>query len=216
MDWASISTFCIAFALSAAAPGPSNVAVFARSMTKGFWHTVPMLAGLIVGEMFFVGFAVFGLALIANTLGTLFLAVKWIGALYLAVLAYKLWTAPTTNIAQTPAPGAVSQGSTSPAPKKSTAGLFLLGLALVLGNPKTIAFYLALLPVLIDMTAIDMSGFLLLLGLMVAIYMPILVLYSVGAARIGQAIRSSRAVQIINRTAAAAMAGAAAAIVAKT
>lgn len=215
MDWASISTFCIAFALSAAAPGPSNVAVFARSMTKGFRHTVPMLAGLIVGEMFFVGFAVFGLALVATTLGTLFLVVKWIGALYLAVLAYKLWTAPP-NIAQTPDLNTGSNGSTAPAPKKSTAGLFLLGLALVLGNPKTIAFYLALLPVLIDMTAIDMSGFLLLLGLMVAIYIPILVLYSVGASRIGQAIRSSRAVQIINRTAAAAMAGAAAAIVAKT
>lgn len=212
MDWTSLSTFCIAFMLSAAIPGPSNVAVIVRSMTSGFRHTVPMLAGLIVGEMFFVGFAVFGLALIAHTLGAVFLAIKWLGAAYLCFMAYKLWTAPASVPGQ-PAKGASPQSL--PAARSPT-GLFLLGLALVLGNPKTIAFYLALLPVLIDMTAVDVAGFFTLLALMVAIYTPILVFYSLGSARIGRAIRSSRAVRIVNRTAAAAMAGAAAAIVAKT
>lgn len=212
MDWASLSTFCIAFMFAAATPGPSNVAVIVRSMTTGFRQTVPMLAGLIIGEMFFVGFAVFGLALIAHTLGTLFLVIKWLGAAYLCFIAYKLWTAP----ASVPTQNVKGASSQSPPAARGPAGLFLLGLALVLGNPKTIAFYLALLPVLIDMTAVDVPGFFMLLALMVAIYTPILVFYSLGAARIGRAIRSSRAVRIVNRTAAAAMAGAAAAIVAKT
>jgi len=212
VDWASLSTFCIAFMLAAATPGPSNVAVIVRSMTAGFRHTVPMLAGLIIGEMFFVGFAVFGLALIAHTLGTLFLAIKWMGAAYLCFIAYRLWTAP----ASVPARNTKEVSPQSLQATRGRTGLFLLGLALVLGNPKTIAFYLALLPVLIDMTAVDVPGFFVLLALMVAIYTPILVFYSLGAARIGQAIRSSRAVRIVNRTAAAAMAGAAAAIVAKT
>ncbi|MEM1049961.1 MAG: LysE family translocator [Pseudomonadota bacterium] len=207
MDWASLTTFAFAFFLSAAMPGPSNVAVIARSMTTGFWPTVPMLIGLIIGEMLFVGFAVFGLALVATMLGAVFVVIKWAGAAYLCYLAYHLWTAPPVTAAQV---------SADPVKKRSASGQILLGLALVLGNPKTIAFYLALLPVLIDLKTIDAGGFVLLLGLMVTIYTPVLLFYAYGAARAGQAIRRSGTVRAINRTAAAAMAGAAATIVAKT
>ncbi|MEM8812807.1 MAG: LysE family translocator [Pseudomonadota bacterium] len=206
MDWSNLIPFCIAFFLSAAAPGPSNIAVFARSMTTGFWQTAPMLVGLIVGELFFVGFAVFGLALVAKSLGAFFLVVKWLGALYLAYLAYQLWTSPvaTPTIPDTQ----TTKANAKPSDRRPIRQ-FLLGLALVLGNPKTIAFYLAIVPVVIDLSVIDLGGFMLLILIVLVIYTPVLVIYAIGASRIGQAIRNTAALRAINRTAAAAMAGAA-------
>lgn len=40
------------------------------------------------------------------------------------------------------------------------AGLFLAGLAVTLGNPKVIVFFLALLPTVLDLEALTATGFL--------------------------------------------------------
>ncbi len=100
-----------------------------------------MSVGVALADVFFLLLAVFGLALLANALGTLFIAVKFAGAGYLIWLGIKLWRCPPTAPDDTPTP-------------KQSLGPFFAGFALTLGNPKAIAFYLAFLPAFIDLTAV--------------------------------------------------------------
>jgi len=122
-------------------PGPAWAAVVTTSIARGFAQAAAMSVGVACADVFFLLLAVFGLVLLANALGTLFLAVKFAGAGYLIWLGIKLWRCPP----------AAPEGT--PAPNRST-GPFLAGFALTLGNPKAIAFYLAFLPAFIDLTAI--------------------------------------------------------------
>lgn len=90
--------------------------------------------------------------------------------------------------------------------------MFLTGLAITLGNPKLMAFYLALLPSIIDLRMLTLTGFGALLLTMMAVLAGVdlaWVLLAHGARRL---IRSRRGVKIANRLGAAAMGGAAVAI----
>ena len=88
----------------------------------------------------------FGLALVAQTFHFAFVIVKWIGVAYLVYLAWKMWTAPVV----------ASEGEL---PREdSPAKLFLAGMAVTLGNPKIMMFYLALLPTIIDLASVSVVG----------------------------------------------------------
>ncbi len=79
--------------------------------------------------MVWLTFAVLGLAALAQAFHEVFLVVKYAGAAYLLYLAYKLWTAPAT------AREVAAEEKT-----EHPAKLLLGGLAITLGNPKTIVF----------------------------------------------------------------------------
>ena len=99
-----------------------------------------MSFGLVVGDLTYLTAVVLGLALVAQTFGTVFLVIKWLGVAYLAWLAWSFWTSGIT-------PENVEA-------RKGKGGLFasfLAGLTVTLGNPKTMIFYLALTPTLVDL-----------------------------------------------------------------
>jgi threonine/homoserine/homoserine lactone efflux protein len=82
-------------------------------------------------------------------------------------------------------------------------------LSLTLGNPKTMVFYLALLPNLIDLAAIDLVGY----AELVLVTLSVLTGgYVLLAQRVRRFFTHGRAVRVVNRGAAALMAGAAAAV----
>ena len=88
-------------------------------------------------------------------------------------------------------------------------------LLLSMGNPKIMLFYLALMPTLIDLTQLtfmDMAELAAIVALVVSVVLAGYVLLASQARRM---FTSPRAVQAVNRTAGLAMAGAAAAIVAR-
>jgi threonine/homoserine/homoserine lactone efflux protein len=77
------------------------------------------------------------------------------------------------------------------------------------------AFYVALLPALIDMGSVGVLGWIELLGAMLAVLVAVDLLWVALAATARRWIRSPRAVRISNRISATAMGGAAAAIAAR-
>jgi threonine/homoserine/homoserine lactone efflux protein len=90
--------------------------------------------------------------------------------------------------------------------------MFLAGLAVTLGNPKIMVFYLALLPTIIDLAGITLMAWLELTCTMLLILAAIDVAYIVLAARARRLLGSPRALRIANRASAALLGGAAAAI----
>jgi threonine/homoserine/homoserine lactone efflux protein len=202
MTITGLMVFATTYALAVASPGPGVAALVARVLARGLGGLVPFIAGFVVGDLVWFAVAAAGLAVLAQTLHGLFLAVKYAGAAYLLYLAWRLWTAP---------PGAVEGEGAAPERERG-AKLFLAGLAITLSNPKVIVFFMALLPTVVDLANLTLLGATEIAALIVAILTLVLGAYALAAARARMVFRSPRAVRAINRGTGAVMAGAAIAV----
>jgi threonine/homoserine/homoserine lactone efflux protein len=204
VTFTSLLIFAAALFVAAGSPGPSIAALVARVISKGFRDVFPFLLAMWIGEAIWLSFAVFGLAMVAQTFHAAFVAVKWAGVAYLAYLAWKMWTAPV-------------EAKTGELPKEdSPLKLFFAGMAVTLGNPKIMMFYLALLPTIIDIASVTVVGWLELTLTMAVVLVAIDLAWVLAAAQARKLLKSRRAMKIANRVSAATMAGAAAAIAARS
>ena len=163
-----------------------------------------MSFGLILGDLTYLTAVVLGLAFLAQTFGMAFLVIKWLGVAYLAWLAWKFWSSgitPETIVAKKGNTGLISN--------------FLGGLTLTLGNPKTMIFYVAITPTLVDLKTITLSDYGVLVLFTIAVLMIVLVPYLALAAKARGLLKSPRGLKLLNRGAATFMFGAAAAIAAR-
>jgi threonine/homoserine/homoserine lactone efflux protein len=200
MDLPTLLIFAGTLVVAAGSPGPSIAALVARVSAKGLRDVLPFLIAMWIGEAIWLSMAVFGLAYVAQTFHIAFTVVKWIGVAYLAYLAWKMWTAPAT----------AREGDMPRA--DSPLKLFLAGMAVTLGNPKIMMFYMALLPTMIDLERVSLVGWAELTVTMAAVLIAVDLAWILAAERVRRLLRSVRATKIANRVGATAMAGAAAAI----
>lgn len=198
LDPISLAGFALALAVAAATPGPAIAAIVARVLGHGARGSFAFTAGIALGDVVWLSFAVLGLAALAQTLGWVFLGLKYAGACYLLYLAWKLWTAPAMTFEDGPAPAADRPGR-----------LFLGGLALTLGNPKTMLFYIALLPNLLDLHQVGLVGLVELAAVTLAILAVVFLGYIALAARARRLFGTPGAVRVLNRVTGTVMGGAA-------
>jgi threonine/homoserine/homoserine lactone efflux protein len=205
MDLTALMIFAGALLVAAASPGPAILALVARVIGTGVAGVVPFVVGLILGDLVWLAAAVLGLAIVAQAFQHVFLVIKFAGAAYLLYLAFRMWTAPVAAHAL----------SGQPRPRRSAAGMFAAGLSVTLGNPKVVAFYLALVPNLIDLGRVDLLGYAELAGVCISVLSLVFAAYVIAAARARVLFSSSRAVRLFNRMGGALMAGAAVAVATK-
>ncbi len=190
MSLASLLAYCSALFIAAAIPGPGMTAIVARALGSGFRETFFMGLGLVLGDLIYLTAVILGLAFVAQTFTTAFMVIKILGALYLVYIAYKLWTA-----------GLLPQDIQ--AKKSASVGLsFLSGLLVTLGNPKTMLFYVALVPTLIDLRAIGLNEYAVLVGSTFIVLMAVLIPYILLASRARLLLKQPRALKSLNRIAA--------------
>ena len=85
----------LAFAIAASVtPGPNNVMVAAAAASHGVRAVVPQILGISFGFGAMIVIVGLGLAVPLATSPHLATAMRWIGAAWLAVLAWKIATAP--------------------------------------------------------------------------------------------------------------------------
>jgi threonine/homoserine/homoserine lactone efflux protein len=198
MDLAALVLFAGTLLVAAASPGPGIAALIAQVVGKGPDGATSFAAGLILGDLVWLAVAILGLAVVAQTFHEVFLLIKYAGAGYLVYLAYRMWTAP------------IDARDIAAAPRRDGhLRLFLAGFAVTLGNPKVVAFYLALLPSLIDLARVGLLGYVELAGISAVILTAVFGAYAVAAARARALFRSTRAMRLLNRTGGTVMAGAA-------
>ncbi len=200
MDPAALAIFALVLFVAAASPGPAIVALVARVLIQGTAGAFAYMLGLAVGDLFWLTCAVLGLAFVAKTFVWLFLALKYAGAAYLLYLAWRMWTAPA-EVATTDAPKA-----------EHPFRLFLTALSIMLGNPKVMIFYLALLPNLIDLAHVSALGFAELAVVTVLVVTTVDGGYVLMAARVGRLLRRPTIIRSVRRASGALMAGAAAVV----
>jgi threonine/homoserine/homoserine lactone efflux protein len=186
--------YCGLYAVAIAVPGPGVIAIVARALGSGFRSVIPGTIGILAGDLILMTLSAFGLALVAQAMGQLFLIVKIAGGLYLLYLGYKYWTA------EVPETGEV-------VPQSTGRGV-LAYLGLTLGNPKAIAFFVALLPVAVNPRELNMFGYLQLVAATFVLIPAITLGYAALAAQLSRFVVSKKARKRINKGAGAVMAGA--------
>jgi threonine/homoserine/homoserine lactone efflux protein len=192
ISWHAFLLYCGIYAVAIATPGPGVFAIVARAIGSGFRATIPMALGTMFGDLTVLTLSALGLALVAKAMGGLFLIVKLAGAVYLIYLGYKYWTA---SVEQQPKPVGARRG-------------FLAQYALTIGNPKAIAFFVALLPTVIDLSRLSPAGYLQLCAATAVLIPTITLGYAALASRLRGVFASPSARRRMNKGAAIVMAGA--------
>ena len=200
MDLFTLAAFTIAYAIAVLVPGPGVAAVVARALGGGFKGAFPMVLGILAGDLVYFVFAVFGLAAVASLFGPVFVFVRWAGAAYLLYIAWKFWTAK---------PGAEQMKPKNEGRWKT----FLAGFSLTMGNPKTIVFYLAILPTVIPLDQMNPLAFVELTAIVVIVLLIIGCGYAWLASAAREMFKSEKALGRLNKTAGAMMATAAGLVV---
>ncbi|TCU41442.1 LysE family translocator [Rhizobium azibense] len=199
MDLSGLIAYCSALAIAAIIPGPQIVAIVAQSLRSGYRLAGWMTAGMVLGDIVYLAAALAGLAYIAETFTTLLIVIKWAGVAYLSWLAVQFWRADPT-------------AGSIPAAHESGRSAFMSGILITLGNPKSVLFYVSILPTVIDVSRVSMADALLLAAVTGIILSIAQYPFALAGARARHALSSPRAVKLMNRGAAVCMGGTATAI----
>ncbi len=143
---ASMAALFLAMLVLAARAVTVSTLRLGSAASTGFAHGAATTAGVVAGDLVFILVAIFGLALLAETLGDGFRFVRYLGAAWLLYLGIRLWTTR---------PRLAEEGLVS---RSSLRGSFMAGLLLTLGDQKAILFYLGFFPAFLELdslTALD-------------------------------------------------------------
>ncbi|HPG23755.1 MAG TPA: LysE family translocator [Amaricoccus sp.] len=134
-----------ALALLVATPGPVVAALIARAATGGVAASVPLAAGVAVGDVLWPLAAMLGIGVVAGVWADALVLLRYLGAVILVWMGVQL-----VRKAEAAARRATGGGL---ARESGWAG-FTAGLLVIAGNPKAILFYLGVLPGFFDMTSL--------------------------------------------------------------
>jgi threonine/homoserine/homoserine lactone efflux protein len=138
------------FAVFALTPGPAVAAIVARAVADGAKPALALNAGVLTGDLLFLGLAAAGMAAAARSVSEVFTVLRWLGVAYLTWQGVVLWrTRPRVVV---PVEGARHEAHYW---RNYGAGLLLM-----FGHVQAILFYAALLPGFVDMatlTAVDLG-----------------------------------------------------------
>jgi len=193
--------FAVAMLVLAASPGPGVFATTARALASGFRPALAVMWGIVLGDVMFLLFAVFGLSMVARILGNLFFIVKACGGAYLVWLGIKIWR-------QRPESALSHQ---NPA-VRSRWGNFASGLIITLSNPKVILFYCGFLPTFLDLSTLTFFDLALVVAIIAFVLGGVLTSYAYLASRARKMFTNERAVRGLNRAAGGVMVAAGVAI----
>ena len=134
--------FLFATVILLATPGPTILLVVSYALAQGRGVALAVVAGVILGDLLAMSATLLGLGVILTTSATLFTAMKWAGAAYLAWMGWRMIRSAgtaTADLAQVAG--------------KSRSTAFRDSALVTLLNPKSIGFFVAFVPQFIDPSA---------------------------------------------------------------
>lgn len=124
-------------------PGPVWLALMARAVSGGFQAAWPLALGVACGDILWPLVAIGGMSWLAVSLGEVMLVLRWVACLMFITMGVLVIRGADRRLEE-------NRALTRPG---AWAG-FVAGLAVILGNPKAILFYMGLLPGFFDLGAI--------------------------------------------------------------
>lgn len=193
-----------AILILAVTPGPGVFVTISKALGSGFKHAIPVIIGIVIGDLIFLLFAIFGLSIIANSFNYLFGMIKFLGGIYLIWLGIILWKSTPIIMDKTKSEALSHKIS------------FLSGLSITLGNPKVILFYLGFLPTFLKLDKLANVDIIIVCFIISFILASVMLFYAYAASQARQLFSSEKATKHINRTAGSVMIGTGAVLLVKT
>lgn len=191
MTWSNIWLFLVPFVIAAALPGPAQGTFVATVLSRGKSSAIPFVAGMVFGNTVWLIATIFGLASIALRYESIFVAMKWLGVVYLLYAAWRLWFA--------------SVAFEVPDDTKSSG--FFAGMLLTLGNPKAVVFFGAILPQAFDLTALTLSQAVLIVAIGASVDFAVQCIYLIAASKARRLVTTPAHLRLVNRGAATMICG---------
>lgn len=187
------STNLIAFALVALGmvltPGPNMIYLVSRSITQGIGAGLISLGGVALGFVVYMLCAALGITALILAVPYAYDALRFAGAAYLLYLAW-----------QALKPGGRSPFQVKDLPQDSAGKLFAMGFLTNLLNPKIAMLYLSLLPQFIDVSAGNILGQSLALGMtQIIVSISVNALIACGAGAIAVALTTRPTFALVQR-----------------
>jgi threonine/homoserine/homoserine lactone efflux protein len=124
-------------------PGPVWVALTARAMSGGFRAAWPLALGVVIGDTIWPLLAILGVTWVVSSFAAFMTLLKWVASAVFLAMGWLILRNADRTIA-------TDSRLTRPG---MWAG-FAAGLAVILGNPKAILFYMGVLPGFFDLTQV--------------------------------------------------------------
>ncbi|MCW8859338.1 MAG: LysE family translocator [Deltaproteobacteria bacterium] len=182
-------SFALAMLVLAASPGPGVMATVARALTSGLRPALLLIGGIILGDLIFLLFAIFGLSFLAQALGQFFVVIKILGGGYLIWQGLKIFFDNDGS------------GKFRCTDSKSGYGSFISGFLITLGNPKVILFYCGFLPTFLSLTALTYIDTLMIMGVISIVLFAVLGCYAWLASSARHLLQEPGKRKILNRAA---------------
>ena len=131
-------------------PGPVWVALLARSLAGGFSAAWPLAMGVAIGDIFWPLVAVLGVTWLVSVFSGFMIVLQWVAVVVFILMGVALIRSAGHGLS-------ANSRLTRPG---MWAG-FVAGLAVILGNPKAVLFYMGILPGFFDLTkltALDIAA----------------------------------------------------------
>ncbi|MHA6327097.1 LysE family translocator [Roseivivax sp. CAU 1753] len=124
-------------------PGPVWVALVARALSGGFGAAWPLALGVVVGDVLWPFLAILGVSWIVSVYGGFIDALRWVASATFVIMGVLILKHADADI----------RGNSRLTRPGMWAG-FVAGLAVIIGNPKAILFYMGMLPGFFDIASV--------------------------------------------------------------
>ncbi|MBV0913428.1 LysE family translocator [Anianabacter salinae] len=171
-------------------PGPVWVALVARALSGGFHAAWPLALGVVVGDMLWPFLAILGVAWILTVFSGFLVALKWVAAATFLVMGVLIWRNADVELSK-------DSRLTRPG---MLAG-FAAGLAVIIGNPKAILFYMGMLPGFFDITRVTWMDMVVISLISAIVPLAGNLVLALSIDRVKRLLSSPQAVRRTNRTA---------------
>ena len=177
----SLIAFTHAAGLLPLTPGVDTLMVLRTATAEGPRRAASAMFGIVTGCLVWGGLVAFGVAAMLAAAPMLFLGIKWAGAAYLVWIGLQtfLGSHPSLSVGGGPKTG-------------SRLGIFRAGLVMKLADPKTLFYFVALLPQFIDPSGDVGLQVAILAVTSVVIELCVLLAYGGLAGRLGRFARNPR------------------------
>ena len=200
-----IALYAVALAVLVMTPGPVVVATIARTLSGGWRSAMPLAVGVSLVDMLWPFLAIFGLAAVVQTYGEIMQVLRYLGAAILIWMGYRLIIGSRRALETRPDPALM---------RRSSREAFWAGVLVNLGNPKSILFFVGILPNLFDMTRVTGLDIAVIIGMSALVPFLGNVVWAAIAHRARRFLTSEKAVRRVNQISGGALTGAGVAIAA--
>ena len=171
-------------------PGPVWVALIARTMAGGFAAAWPLALGVVIGDVMWAVLAILGVTWVASQIDGFMAILTWVACgtfLFMGYMVLKHADAGISENSRLTRPGV-------------WAG-FVAGLAVILGNPKAILFFMGMLPGFFDLTTLTTPDIVAIGALSAVVPFVGNMIMAVSIGRVRQVLKSPKALRRMNITA---------------